>query len=172
MTIPVLSNARLGYSWLDGVPGKIRFEDNRMVLGTDTRAFTLADRVGFGVKSQYRIPLIIEANKLFCLASSGTSLTTNTLCTKFGALAPASMKFTPPGTVNEYVVIGNGDYQIRQSNGSYIQMTASNPNNVDLFRGASSYTTPSGSALRLSDAFIGRSIANDGQITLYHTSTV
>ncbi len=172
MTIPVLSNARLGYSWLDGVPGKIRFEDNRMVLGTDTRAFTLADTVGFGVKAQYRIPLIIESNKIFCLESTGTSLTNTTLCTRFGALVPPSMKFTPPSTSNEYVVIGSGDYQIRQSDGSYVQMTASNPNNVDLFRGASSYTTPSGSSLRLSDAFVGRSIANDGKIALYHTSTV
>lgn len=47
MSIPTLSNARLGYSWLDGVPGKIKFEDNRMVLGVNTKAFTLADKVGF-----------------------------------------------------------------------------------------------------------------------------
>lgn len=43
MTIPTLSNTRLGYSWLDGTLGKIRFEDNRMVLGNGTHAFTRAD---------------------------------------------------------------------------------------------------------------------------------
>jgi hypothetical protein len=71
MTIPALSNMRLGYSWLDGEIGKIRFEDNRMVIGANTSAFTLADTVGFGIKTQYKIPLTVEADKSICLASSG-----------------------------------------------------------------------------------------------------
>ena len=49
MTIPLLSKVPIGYSWLEtnGTTGKIRFEENRMVLGEGTRAFTLADTVGF-----------------------------------------------------------------------------------------------------------------------------
>ena len=72
MTIPALSNARLGYTWLDGETGKIRFQDNRMVIGKNTKVFTLADTVGFGLKTEYqgRIPLQLESNKRFCINSS------------------------------------------------------------------------------------------------------
>lgn len=70
MTIPTLSNMRLGYSWLDGEVGKIRFEENRMVIGANTSAFTLADTVGFGIKTQYKIPLAVEADKDICLSST------------------------------------------------------------------------------------------------------
>lgn len=82
MTIPALSRAR-GYSWLEGEAGKIRFEENRMVLGTGNKAFTIADTVGFGVKTQYAIPLIIEANKQMCLQSSGAGLNSRTICAPF-----------------------------------------------------------------------------------------
>lgn len=131
MTIPVLSNARLGYSWLDNEPGKIRFDENKMVLGVNTKAFTLHDRVGFGIKTQYQVPLVVEANKQICLISSGNSMNGNRVCTNFGDLAPAAMKNLIPG----YVVIGNGDYQVRQPDGTYRQYTVTgNPNNIDLFK--------------------------------------
>jgi hypothetical protein len=46
MTIPVLTGTqRIGYTWLDGVPGKVAFADNRIVLGVGTKAFTLVDTV-------------------------------------------------------------------------------------------------------------------------------
>ncbi len=46
MNIPVLAGTqRIGYSWLDAVPGQVAFSDNRMVLGVGTHAFTLADTV-------------------------------------------------------------------------------------------------------------------------------
>lgn len=33
MTIPVLAGTqRIGYSWLDNTPGRVAFEENRMVL--------------------------------------------------------------------------------------------------------------------------------------------
>lgn len=48
MTIPVLAGTqRIGYSWLDGTPGKVAFSDHRMVLGVGTKAFSLNDTVGF-----------------------------------------------------------------------------------------------------------------------------
>lgn len=48
ITIPVLAGTqRLGYTWLDGIPGKVAFSDHRMVLGVNTKAFSLADTVGF-----------------------------------------------------------------------------------------------------------------------------
>ena len=135
MTIPQLSNARLGYSWLDGVPGKIAFADNKMVLGVGTRAFTLADTIGFGIKQQYQIPLIVESNKNICLNSTGESITNNTVCTTFGALVPLSMKFTPPGSTTQYVLLGNGEYQIRQTDGTYVKyFKTNNANNITLFK--------------------------------------
>ena len=84
MTIPYFDRFnRLGYNWLDGQNGKIAFQDNRMVLGKGTKAFTLADTVGFGIKTQYRIPLIIPVDKKLCLQSGGSHITSNTLCTTF-----------------------------------------------------------------------------------------
>ena len=72
MTIPTLAGTRntLGYSWLDGTPGKVAFADNRMVLGVGTKAFTLADTIGFGIQTQYIIPIILEATKKMCLTSN------------------------------------------------------------------------------------------------------
>ena len=131
MIIPTLSKTRLGYNWLDAQPGKIRFEDNGIVLGVNTRAFTIADKVGFGIKTVYQVPLMVEVTKRVCLTSLGISMNTNTVCTNFGDLAPLSMKSVIPG----YVTIGNGDYQVRQANGTYIQYRITgNPNSIDLFR--------------------------------------
>lgn len=50
MTIPRLSNARLGNSQLDIVPGnpnlgRVNFASYQLVLGINTQAFTLADTV-------------------------------------------------------------------------------------------------------------------------------
>ncbi len=84
MNIPVLSSTHIGYSWIDGQPGKIRFEDNRMVLGVGTKAFTLADTVGFGLRPRFLVPLMIEVNKEFCLASTGDALNIGKLCTVIG----------------------------------------------------------------------------------------
>lgn len=81
------------------------------------------------------------------------------------------MKFTVPGTTAEYVVIGNGEYQVRQTNGTYVKMLAlNNPNNIELFRGAMNYSTANGT-MKLSDAFAGKQIGTDGRLGLYHMST-
>lgn len=45
MTIPTLSRTRLGTSWLDGIPGKVSFSANRMVVGKENKLFNLADTV-------------------------------------------------------------------------------------------------------------------------------
>lgn len=115
MTIPVLAHAqRIGYTWLDGMQGHVAFADNRMVLGAGTKAFTLNDTVGFGIKTQYRIPLIIEANKKICLKSEGTSMNSESICTTFGNGAaittPRIEQWTRiDGT--QFVNIGVGEYQ-------------------------------------------------------------
>lgn len=134
MTIPTLSHARLGYSWLDGEVGKIRFEENRMVLGAGTRAFTLADTVGFGIKTQYVIPLIVEANKSICLDSTGIGINHTRICTQFGNLVSDAYKFTPYGSTTQYVLIGRGDFQIKTSATGYSGYSSTAPNNVTLFR--------------------------------------
>lgn len=117
MTIPNLSFARLGYSWLDGEVGKIPFIENRMVLGAGTRAFTLADTVGFGIKTKYTIPLAIEANKSICLDSTGNGLNHTRICTRFGNLVSDAYKFTPYESNIQYVLIGRGDFQIKTASG-------------------------------------------------------
>ncbi len=106
MTIPSFSNTRLGYSWLDGEVGKISFIENRMVLGAGTRAFTLADTVGFGIKTKYAIPLAVEANKSICLDSTGNGLNHTRICTRFGNLVDEKYKFTPYGSTTQYVLVG------------------------------------------------------------------
>lgn len=134
MTIPVLAGSqRLGYTWLDGTPGKVAFSDNRMVLGVGTKAFTLADSVGFGIKTQFRIPLMIEADKKICLTSEGSSLNSASICTTFGAGAPDSMVWTRIDG-KRYVVIGQGEFQSRKSDGTYERMVANSPNNITLFK--------------------------------------
>ena len=125
MTIPRLSQARMGQSWTNVIP----FSENRMVLGVGTKAFVLADTVGLGVKTQYAIPLIIEADKKICLESSGNSLNSNRICTTFGNLAPVK-RFNG----KDYVVLGRGDYQIRLANGTYALAMADGITNVDLFK--------------------------------------
>lgn len=115
MTIPVLAGTqRIGYTWLDNTPGKVAFADNQMVLGVGTKAFTLNDTVGFGIRTQYRIPLILEANKKICLKSEGTSMNSESICTTFGAAAsisPTISQWTRRDGVG-FVNIGAGDYQI------------------------------------------------------------
>lgn len=136
MTIPLLAGTqRLGYTWLDGIPGKVAFSDNRMVLGVGTKAFTLADTVGFGIRTQYRIPLMIEANKKICIKSEGTSLNSENICTTFGEGAPTSMLWTRPIDGKKYVVIGQGDFQYQNIlAGPYYVNSVNNSNDITLFK--------------------------------------
>jgi hypothetical protein len=103
MTVPTLSSARLGYSWLD-VPGRIRFSDNRMVLGVGTSAFTVADTIGFGIKLTEPLPLIVNTDKKICLVSSGNSVNTNSVCTTFGRYATSAYDPFVSGT-KTYIVL-------------------------------------------------------------------
>ena len=112
MTIPTFAGTNhLGYSWLDGMPGRIAFQDNRMVLGQGTKAFTLADTVGFGIKTQYTIPLIIPASKRICLKSEGSALNSASICTTFGEAGTNLSKWTRADG-EQFVNMGQGYYQI------------------------------------------------------------
>lgn len=81
MTIPRLTNTRIGQGW----DGTLPFNDVRMVVGNGTRLFTLADTVGFGMKTQYRVPLMIPYEKEFCLTSTGSALAHERVCTTIGS---------------------------------------------------------------------------------------
>lgn len=134
MTIPVLAGTqRLGYNWLDGIPGRVAFGDNRMVLGVGTKAFTLADTVGFGIRTQYRMPLMIEADRKICIKSEGSSLNTQALCTTFGQETPTSMIWTRIDG-KKYIVLGQGDFQSRKSDGTYELNSVNHPNSITLFK--------------------------------------
>ncbi len=167
MTIPLLSNARLGYSWLetDGTTGTIPFEANHMVLGEGTRAFTLADTVGFGIKTALPIPLLIESDKLMCLSSTGATLNSREICTKFGQYVGASIQ-TETICGKNYVILGRGDYQ-KAANCSgpmtYIPKQANSANSITLFRGSDLYDIYPTRLQRisLSNAFFGQTPSND-----------
>lgn len=178
MTIPRLSNARIGNSQLDIVPsnpnlGRVNFASYQMVLGINTQAFTIADTVGFGVKTGEPLAVAIPKNKYFCLGTTGTALNSNNICTTFGALADASYQTYPnvAEPANPYILIGDGYYQYpstQNADGSwnYLGGYASSPNNIDLFRGPTTYGSNT-----LANAFRGNSLGTDN-ITLFHYSSV
>lgn len=124
MTIPVLSNTKFGYAWLDGQPGKLTFSANGVVIGRGGKVFTLADTVGFGIKTEFAIPLMIEADKKICLDGSGDTIDGTTICTTFGeaaSLSPNIQTFTRLTDGKKYVIIGRGDYQYQDTvGGDYI----------------------------------------------------
>lgn len=173
MTIPVLAwtQQKLGYSWLDGIQWRVAFNDNRMVLGVGTKAFTLADTVGFGIKTQYRVPIMIEADKKTCLQSTGNSLNSEIICTSFGdasALSSNVHVFTRYDG-KKYVVIGNGDYQYQTGplSAFYVNSLQTNSNSINLFKGPVQYQMPNGNAgPTLNSAFFARNIGTDGVISL------
>jgi uncharacterized repeat protein (TIGR01451 family) len=173
MTIPVLAGTKhLGYTWLDGTPGKVPFSDYRMVLGVGTKAFTLADTVGFGIRTQFQIPIMIEESKKICITSTGSSLSPQTLCTTFGEAVvwqSGIHRFQRfDGTT--YVVLGNGDYQYQTgATFPYQQVHLNgNSNNINLFRWATQYTPLGGINLgpTLNSAFFWAQVGNDGVISL------
>jgi hypothetical protein len=169
MTIPRLANARLGQSWDNALP----FSDVRMVVGQGTRLFTLADTVGFGMKTEYRIPLMIPYDKVFCLSSTGSVLNSERVCTTIGEavryIGNGVQIFERPTDGKKYVVLGAGDFQYQEKiAGPYFIGTAHNTiSTVNLFKGSDIYTLRvKWGNLTLRDAFIGKDIGADGTILL------
>jgi hypothetical protein len=181
MNIPLLSRARLGYSFLDidtsRQIGKIPFSENRMVLGVGTQAFTLADSVGFGLKTALPIPLIIRSDKTICLSSSGSNLNSNEICTEFGQYIDTTHQTERICGVN-YVILGRGDYQVPDpatcagAPATYIPRAANSANNIVFFRGNERYTVYPArlGQTTLNSAFFGQRIGNDGDLILSNGS--
>jgi len=168
MTIPRLANARLGQTWDNTLP----FSDVRMVVGQGTRLFTLADTVGFGMKTQYRVPLMIPEDKIFCLTATGSALNRERICTKIGNatsyLGNGVQTFTRLTDNKKFIVLGAGDFQYQQVvGGPYYIGRANSANAVQLFKGSELYTTQVQEGnLTLRDTFIGKTIGADGAILL------
>ena len=162
MTIPTLANTRFGYDWLDGVPGKVAFSANGVVTGVGGKVFTLADTVGLGVKTQFAIPIMLEAEKRICLDGSDVGIIDGTrICTTFGEAAALSddiTVFTRPTDNRRFVIIGRGDYQYQPSIGAnYVKLTSNSASSINLFRGARQYQTAAGNiGPTLNSAFQGR----------------
>lgn len=70
MTIPALS----GTSRFGSSPFMRTSFSSGVVIGVGGKVFTLADTVGFGIKTQYTIPLMIEADKRICLQAQDNSI--------------------------------------------------------------------------------------------------
>lgn len=154
LTIPRLTNSRLGTSWDNSLP----FSDVRMVVGRGTNLFTLGDTVGFGMKTEYRLPIMIPADKVFCLSSTGASLSNQKICTQIAnglSLSNTGIQvFTRPTDGKKYVVLGSGDFQYQPTVGApYLLGRANSTPSVSLFRGAGLYSTPVGATVTLRDAF-------------------
>lgn len=148
------------------------FSEHRVVVGRGTPVFTLADTVALDIQTKYQIPVMIPADRLFCLSSSDArAVGMQTLCN------PISRYITPT-TINgqSYVVLGSGDYQVRQSDGKYILTSVSNPvNSVTIFKGFDlSQTSPENTNLSLRDAFVGipGTPGSTSDITLYNRNPV
>lgn len=90
MNIPTLSNVRLGMNFLDRVKvnsnGEIKFIENEVVIGKGGNVFSIADKINFGVTTEYQIPLIVPANYNVCIYSDNINA-----ITQYGA-----------GSANEY----------------------------------------------------------------------
>lgn len=160
MTIPTMDNTtRLGYSWLDGQPGKIKFQENRVVIGKNSPVFTVVDTVGLGISTKYNVPLQLEANKKFCLTSTGSALGNNSACTTVGDTSSVLDKWTQPNGGQTYVVLGRGDYLVPIGSGQYQVRTVSNTSDsITLFHGNKQYGSKS-----LRDTFMGQ---EHGETTL------
>ena len=157
MTIPTLSNTKFGYDWLDGQPGKLPFSANGVVIGKGGKVFTLADTVGFGLKTRFVIPLMIEADKVICLDGSGDAIDGTAICTTFGEaaiLSPDITRFTRPTDGKQYVIIGKGDYQYQNTvGGDYSKVSSTSADSINLFKGSSLYTTSAGGRVTLNSSF-------------------
>lgn len=118
-----------------------------MVVGQGTNLFTLGDTVGFGMKTQYRLPIMIAEDKTFCLSSSGASLSNQKICTQIKnslSLSNTGLQvFTRPTDGKRYIILGSGDFQYQPSIGApYLVGRANSTQSVSLFRGAGLYQTP------------------------------
>lgn len=142
--------------------------DHQIVVGKDTNVFSLADQLIFDVTTKEAIPIILPEDKTLCLRSSGTALNSNTICTTFGS-AWAGIK-----NINgkNYVVLGNGSYQVRDAAGNYSDVYI-NPSlathRVKLFEWYKTYTPLGLSTVgpTLRDAFLWKKVADDGDIALF-----
>jgi hypothetical protein len=143
-----------------------------MVLGVGTKAFTLADTVGFGIRTQYRIPVMIEASKRICITSTGSSLSSQTLCTTFGEAVvwQSGIHTFQRFDGTKYIVLGNGEYQYQTGAAMPYQQQelTTNSNNINLFRWANLYTplNLSNPGPTLNSAFFWAQAGDDGVISL------
>lgn len=165
--IPQLGNRNVGTNGY--VTKNLSMDDTdvngyRVVVGQGTNIFTLADQVVFGMKTEYRAPVMLEENKRFCLVSEGNAFAgQSSACTRVGDMGLA---LTPINGKN-YLLLGAGDYQVKNGN-TYQTITIANPKNeVPFFRGSQMYSpvgqTNLGPTLR--DAFRASNLG-DGSIFL------
>lgn len=98
------------------------FSENNIIVGHNSNVFTLADVVSLDVDSTYAVPLLVPADREFCLKSTLGSLAEKTICQRIS-------KFNTPISLNgsSYVVINGGYVQERLSDGTYRSIPVSGP---------------------------------------------
>ncbi len=126
------------------------------------------------MRTEYAIPMMIEADKRICLKSGGNALNSETICTTFGDAAlldPDVVTWTRPIDGKPYVILGQGEFQYQEVIGGpfYVRST-SGPNNIDLFKGSRLYNAFNGGSITLNSAFFGRQVGSDGTLTIATTS--
>ncbi len=115
MRIPTLSQyTRFGFSWLDGIDGKIRVSENQVVVGQNGNIFSIYDQLFFGIHTRYQIPLLIPASHNVCIYSDNLDAVkqdaagpSGEFCKTIGELADG---FTRTINDEKYVVVGKGVY--------------------------------------------------------------
>lgn len=112
-----------------------------MIVGEGTPLFTIADTVGFGLKTDLQMPMIVEADKKIYLSSDGNGLTSNEIETQFGTYANKDgyTHNIEPICGKTYIIMGLGQYQIPDGVDcipplTYVNKDANYSNNITLFR--------------------------------------
>ena len=95
INIPALGN--VGSSHFGNIP----LSEHRVVVGQNTNVLTLADTVSIDVRTQYQIPIMLPADRLLCLSSSGEAFSSRTICNR----ADRYKQAIPINGMN-YVVLG------------------------------------------------------------------
>lgn len=116
--------------------------------------------------TRYDVPLLVPADREFCLGSSGNAVNDTTICQRISA-------YNSPFSLNggTYVAINGGYVQERQSNGTYTSRYIEKPvgDRVVLMKGSDTVASyPGSSNTRVRDAFVGTNISSTSDIVLFN----
>lgn len=109
----------------------IPFHEHKIIVGSKTNVFTLADKVNLDIQRQYPTLTILPFNKKVCLKGNGDAVNNDMICNTFGNMdipadrivrLPAGTyldDYGHPATIpGNFVTFGTGYYMSRDTPGS------------------------------------------------------